>query len=190
VNLIFTSYRHIYLSISASSLYNGGGPGVLYGLIAASFFYLFINAGLSELASAIPSSANVYHWAAVTAGRHGRVCSWYAGWWNCFAWIFGATSTTLFGANAVVAIYNLYHPDFVPQRWHSGIALLGLIWLDTAIVLFGQRYIAKLTNISGVVCSLFFLISLLAVVIMPSLPSGAGHASSSFVWTDFQNLTG
>ncbi|SMR53165.1 unnamed protein product [Zymoseptoria tritici ST99CH_1A5] len=64
------------------ALYNGGGPGVLYGLVAASFFYLFIIAGLSELASAIPSSANVYRWSAVTAGRYGRVCSWYAGRWS------------------------------------------------------------------------------------------------------------
>lgn len=51
-----------------TALYNGGSPGVLYGLIAATFFYVFIGASLAELASAIPSSANVYHWASVTAG--------------------------------------------------------------------------------------------------------------------------
>ncbi|KJX96080.1 hypothetical protein TI39_contig839g00002 [Zymoseptoria brevis] len=132
------------------ALYNGGGLGVLYGLIAVSFVYLFIIAGLSKLTSAIPSSANVYHWSAVTAGRCGRV-------------------------------YNLYHPGFKPQRWHSGITLVAMIWLATAIVLFGQKYIAKLTNASGILCSVFFLVTLLTVVIMPSLPSGAGHATSSFV---------
>lgn len=48
------------------SLYNGGGPGVLYGLLASTFFYAFINAGLAELSSAIPSSANVYHWVSLS----------------------------------------------------------------------------------------------------------------------------
>ena len=67
-------------------LYNGGGPGVMYGFIAAVFFYSTIAACLAELASAIPSSANVYHWASVTAGRYGKVVSFYAGWWYALGW--------------------------------------------------------------------------------------------------------
>lgn len=52
----------------------------MYGLIASIFFYSTIAACLAELASAIPSSANVYHWASVAAGpKYGRICSWYAG---------------------------------------------------------------------------------------------------------------
>lgn len=52
----------------------------MYGLIASIFFYSTIAACLAELASAIPSSANVYHWGSVTAGpKYGRVVSWYAG---------------------------------------------------------------------------------------------------------------
>jgi amino acid transporter len=94
------------------ALYNGGGPGVLYGLIAATFFYSFIGLSLAELASAIPSSGNVYTWASVTAGpKYGRVCSWFGGWWNSLAWIFGTSSVCLSGANAAVAMYSVYHPD-------------------------------------------------------------------------------
>ena len=79
------------------ALYNGGGPGVLYGLMAATFFYAFISLSLAELVSAIPSSANVYHWASVTAGpKYGRICSWFGGWWNSLAWIFGTSSVCLF----------------------------------------------------------------------------------------------
>ena len=66
-----------------TAIYNGGPPGVIYEFIAACIFYSFIGAALAELASAIPSSASVYHWASVTGGRkYGRVCSWYAGWWS------------------------------------------------------------------------------------------------------------
>jgi len=63
-----------------TSLYDGGPPGVLYEFVVVSIFYFFIGASLAELASAIPSSAAVYHWASVTPGpRWSRVCSWYAG---------------------------------------------------------------------------------------------------------------
>lgn len=79
-----------------TALYDGGPPGVIYEFLAACFFYCFIGASLAELASAIPSSASVYHWASVTAGkRYGRVCSWYAGWWSYFAWNFGCASAAL-----------------------------------------------------------------------------------------------
>lgn len=162
----------------------------MYGLIAATIAYGFIGAGLAELSSAIPSSANVYHWASVTPGpRYGRVCSWFAGWWNCIAWIFGAASTSLFAANAVMAMYTLYHPNFTPERWQIFIAYLVIIWLDTAIVCFGQKYIAKFATVSGSLCLVLVFVTVLVCAIMPS-QTGAGYASDSFVWTDWQNLTG
>ena len=172
------------------ALYNGGGPGVLFGLIVATFFYAFIGASLAELSSAIPSSANVYHWASVTPGpKHGRVCSWFAGWWNCLAWTFGAASSSLFGANAIMAMYTLYHPDFTPQNWQIFIAFLGITWIDCLLVLFGQRILARVATSFGVLCILLVVITTLICAIMPS-QTGAGYGSNSFVWTDWENLTG
>jgi amino acid transporter len=44
--------------------------------------YFMIAACIAEMASAIPTSAGVYHWASVTAGaKYGRVVSFYAGWY-------------------------------------------------------------------------------------------------------------
>jgi amino acid transporter len=41
-----------------------------------------IAACIAEMASAIPSSSGVYHWASVTAGaRFGKVIGFYAGWY-------------------------------------------------------------------------------------------------------------
>lgn len=172
------------------ALYNGGGPGVLYGLMAATFFYAFIGLSLAELASAIPSSANIYHWASVTAGpKWGRLCSWFGGWWNSLAWIFGTSSVCLFGANSAVAMYSLYHPDYVPERWHIFFAFLGITWFDNLLVMFGQRFLARVANASGILCIAFLLITVMVCAIMPS-QTGAGYASNSFVWADFSNLTG
>jgi amino acid transporter len=172
------------------ALYNGGGPGVLYGLMAATFFYAFIGLSLAELASAIPSSANVYHWASVTAGpKYGRVCSWFGGWWNSLAWIFGTSSVCLFGANAALAMYSLYHPDYVPERWHIFFAFLGIAWFDNLLVMFGQRFLAKVANASGMLCIAFLVITVMVCAIMPS-KTGAGYATSASVWMEFTNLTG
>jgi choline transport protein len=63
------------------AIYNGGPPGVIYEFLAVSFFYWLIAASIAELASAIPSSAGVYHWATVAAGpKHGKACGFFAGW--------------------------------------------------------------------------------------------------------------
>jgi choline transport protein len=56
------------------AIFNGGPPGVIYEFIAVSIFYWIVAACIAELASAIPSSGGVYHWASVTPGpRWGRV---------------------------------------------------------------------------------------------------------------------
>lgn len=64
------------------ALYNGGPAGVIYEFIAVSCFYFMIAACIAEMASAIPSSAGVYHWASVTGGaKYGRVIGFFAGWY-------------------------------------------------------------------------------------------------------------
>lgn len=73
----------------AIAIYNGGPPGVIYEFMVVSIFYWLVAASLAELASSIPSSAGVYHWASITPGpRYGRICGFFAGWWNFFAWNF------------------------------------------------------------------------------------------------------
>lgn len=81
------------------AIFNGGPPGVLYEFITVSVFYWIVAASIAELASAIPSSAGVYHWASVTPGKkYGRVVGFFAGYWNWFAWVFGAASmSAIFG---------------------------------------------------------------------------------------------
>lgn len=53
-----------------ASLYNGGPPGIIYEFIAVSIFYWLIAASIAELASAIPASGGVYHWAAAVEIRY------------------------------------------------------------------------------------------------------------------------
>lgn len=81
------------------AIFNGGPPGVIYEFIVVSVFYWIVAASIAELASAIPSSGGVYHWASVTPGKAwGRVIGFYAGYWNWLAWVFGSASMSfIFG---------------------------------------------------------------------------------------------
>ncbi|QIX01415.1 hypothetical protein AMS68_006932 [Peltaster fructicola] len=172
------------------AFYNGGGPGVLYGLITATFFYGFIAACLAELASSMPTSANVYHWASVTAGpKYGRVTSFFAGWWNCLAWTFGTAAPCALGANAVIALWSIWHPEFEPERWQLFIVYLGIVFVVSSMILFGQPILARASTFFGATCMILLIVSFLTIVVMIS-NNGSGYASNYSVWQDFQNLTG
>lgn len=162
----------------------------MYRSIVACLFYFCIGAGVAELASAIPSSAGVYHWAAVTPGpKFSRIASWYAGWLNVVAWVYGVIGVAFFGAEAIVGMYALYHDDYEPKRWQIFICYAGFTWICTAVVLFGHRILARLSAAAGVLCLAFWFVTLMVVAIMPST-NGKGYASNHFVWGDWVNSTG
>ncbi|KAK3073110.1 hypothetical protein LTR53_005591 [Teratosphaeriaceae sp. CCFEE 6253] len=155
---------------------NGGPAGILYEFIVACVYYAFIGASIAELASAIPSSGGVYHWASVTGGaRYGRVLGFFTGWLNFFGWIFDVASIATIPANVCVQMYICFHPDFVPAPWHTYVAFLIITWLCTAF------------NIG-----LFLVIvgGLVTIIVCAAMP--AKHATNSFVWGNFEanNLTG
>lgn len=169
------------------AIFNGGAPGVLYEFVAVSVFYWFVAASIAELASAMPSSAGVYHWASVTPGpRWGRAVGFFAGWWNCLAWMLGAASMTSIFGNSAVQMYAIHHPGFTAQSWHVFVVYVIFTWVACFAVIFGSALMPAL-NKGGAFCVVaFFVVTVVVVTVMPGLDGGGGHASSSFVWTEWQ----
>lgn len=167
------------------AIYNGGAPGVLYEFILVSIFYWLIAASIAELASAMPSSGGVYHWASITAGRYGRICGWFAGYWNFLAWIFGLAATAQIAGLQVVSMYAVFHPGFVTQRWHVFVAYLIASWLCCALVLFANRALPILETLGGFLIVTGVFVTIVVCASMPPV-----HATSAFVWTEWQNSTG
>ncbi|KAK5684538.1 hypothetical protein LTS10_004408 [Elasticomyces elasticus] len=167
---------------------NGGPAGILYEFIVACIYYAFIGASIAELASAIPSSGGVYHWASVTGGqKYGRVLGFFTGWLNFFGWIFDVASIATIPANVCVQMYICFHPDFVPEPWHTYVAFLIITWLCTAFVIFCNRLMPYLQHIG-----LFLVVvgGLVTIIVCAAMP--AQHATHTFVWGNFDvnNLTG
>ncbi|KIV84588.1 hypothetical protein PV11_00361 [Exophiala sideris] len=172
------------------SLYNGGPPGVLYELIAISVLYLAVSASIAELASAIPSSAGVYHWAGIMGGpKYGKILGFVAGWYNCWAWIFSTIATSSISAVQLVSMYALFHYDYVFQRWHVLIAYYICSWISAALVVFCHHQLPHLNHIGlfWIVAGVF--ISVVVCAVMPAT-KGQAYTSSSTVWVDWQNDTG
>ncbi|KAL1959664.1 hypothetical protein VTO42DRAFT_1699 [Malbranchea cinnamomea] len=172
-----------------TAIFNGGPPGVIYEFIAVAICYWFVSASIAELASAIPSAAGVYHWASVTAGKYGREVGFFAGFWNCLAWIFGAASMSLILGNQTVAMYMLFHPELEAQAWHIFVSYIICTWLCCSIVLFANKALPSILNLG-----LFFIvagvfITIIVCAVMPHV-NGVGYASHSFVWRDWTNNTG
>lgn len=132
----------------------------------------------------------VYHWATVAAGpRAGRICGWFAGWWNLLAWIFGASANSAIIGNGVLFCYQLYHPELEVKRWQVFIVYQIITWFCCCIVLFCNRALSTINRAGSFFMLSGVFITVLVCAIMPFY-NGKGHASNAFVWKDWSNATG
>ena len=172
-------------SLSVAVL-NGGPPGILYEFITACVYYAFIGASIAELASSVPSSGGVYHWASITPGaKWGRTIGFFTGSLNFFGWIFDLASIVSIPSNILVSMYAAFHPGFVIEAWHAYIAFVLITWICAAFVIFLNRFIPHLQYAGTFLIVVGGLVTIIVVAAMPEK-----HASNAFVWKNFQNMTG
>lgn len=124
----------------------------------------------------------------MTAGPYGRVCGWFAGWWNFLAWILGLTGTAQILASQIISMYALFHDGFEIQRWQVFVTYLILIWSCCCIVLYANRALPTVEFIGGFLVVTGVIVTILVCAIMPHFTGG--YASSEFVWREWQNQTG
>jgi choline transport protein len=138
------------------------------------------------MASSIPSSGGIYHWASLCPGpRFGRCLGFFAGSLNFFGWLFDLASIDYIMSELVVQMYGLYHPGYVIEPWHIFVAFLLITWICIAITVFFNRYLPYLQHFG-----LFMIIAggIVTVIVIAAMPKT--HASSSFVWSDWANNSG
>lgn len=70
-----------------------------------------------------------------------------------------------------VAMYGIYHPDYVPERWHIFIGYVIVTWLCCSIVLFANKALPMLNNIG-----LFFILAgvFITIIVCASMPHVTG----------------
>lgn len=131
----------------------------------------------------------MYHWASITAGKYGRVCGFFAGWWNLLAWIFGVASMSAILGNQTVSMYALFHPEFVPHAWHVFVSFIICSWICCAIVLFANRALPVIGHLGGFFILAGVIITIIVCAVMPHV-TGSGYMPNHEVWREWQNNTG
>ncbi|EED22181.1 choline transport protein, putative [Talaromyces stipitatus ATCC 10500] len=168
---------------------NGGPAGIIYEFIAVSICYWLVAASIAELASAMPSASGVYHWASVTAGKYGRPCGWFAGWWNTLAWVFGAASMSSILGNQTVSMYALFHPEFEPKAWHVFVSMLICTWICCLTVMFANKVLPQIGNLGMFLILGGVFVTIIVCAVMPHI-NGLPYASNEFVWASWTSSTG
>jgi len=92
-------------------------------------------------------------------------------------------------ANQILAMYGLYHEEYVSSRWNVFVVYLIMTTSCAACVLFANRALPMVNNLGLVFILGGCVVSVLVCAIMPST-TGTGHASTSAVWGDWENETG
>lgn len=101
---------------------------------------------------------------------------------------FGASSLTMVSAEDIVDIYALTHQGFETKPWHVFVTHLLIIWGCCAILLFGNKFLPHINDALMVLIIGGWLVTIIVGVMAGQSPRS--HATSSFVWTEWQNLTG
>jgi choline transport protein len=109
--------------------------------------------------------------------------------WNVLAWIFGSASMSSILANEVLAMWGLFHPEYVAERWHVFVCYIIISWSCCGVVLFANRALPMINNIGLFLCLGGCVLTCLVCAIMPTT-TGAGHASTAAVWSSWSNDTG
>jgi len=141
------SFSIISILTGAVTLYgvglNAGGPVVMsIGWPLVTLFVLFVAAALAELASAIPTSGALYHWASLLGGP---TWGWIAAWLNLVGLIAAIAGIDYGCAQFITPLLGL---EETPRNF---MLVFGALLLSHAILNhIGIRTVARLNDFSAV----------------------------------------
>jgi len=169
------SFSIISILTGAVTLYgvglNAGGPVVMgIGWPLVTLFVLFVAAALAELASAIPTSGALYHWASFLGGP---TLGWMTAWLNLIGLIAAIAGIDYGCAQFMVPLLGL-------QETSANFMLIfGILLLSHAILNHvGIRTVARLNDFSA-----FYHVAGVAVVVL-ALAFFARKQPVSWVFTE------
>ncbi|KAK1625277.1 amino acid/polyamine transporter I [Colletotrichum phormii] len=138
-----------YLSNFGQNLIYGGPQSCLFGLLAAFVAQFIITLGLSEIASAFPSSGGQYHFCYIMAPANTRRFAGYlVGWMSTLAWwIVTCSGTSLFAAT-LSGMIGFWHPAFEGTQWQIYLIYVGTATVTMLPVVFTSKKITLTVQIS------------------------------------------
>ncbi|KAK7419944.1 hypothetical protein QQZ08_010647 [Neonectria magnoliae] len=179
-----------WCAISASllpTLVSGGAVTFIWGFVAAALGMLLVTASLAELASIWPSSGGQYHWVAELSNDGWRpLLSWMTGWMAFSSMLLGVVGS-IFAFSIQVQVFAMAcNPEYVPEQWHVTMIFIASALVNGLVNIFGVRFY-HVMNIYVMVHQAVFYIAVIITLLACTSPN---FNSASYVFTNFQNVSG
>ncbi|KAB5580372.1 amino acid/polyamine transporter I [Coniochaeta sp. 2T2.1] len=173
-------------STMAQSLMAGGSSSLVWGFLASAVGALAIAFCLAEFASMVPTAGGQYHYvAALSPPRHRRLLSWVAAWVTLWGWILSALAGIFANAMQIQAYIILFAPNYVYQRWHTSLVVIGLTTCFLGINILGTRWLHRLTFL-GITLHVGGYITIIVYLLVKVHPKN----SASYVFANLTNASG
>ncbi len=162
-----------------------GGPVVIvWGWIIVGIFTTIVGLGMAEIASAYPTAGGLYYWSAKLSETNSAAWSWFTGWFNLLGQV-AVTAGIDYGFAFFFASFLNMTANYPTTAGYILIIYAGILTVHGLLNTFGVRVVALLSDIS--VWWHLLGVGIIAGV-LAFVPSH--HASASFVFTKFVNLSG
>ncbi|KAL2866926.1 amino acid/polyamine transporter I [Aspergillus lucknowensis] len=166
-----------YTATFGPSLVYGGGVTVFFALIIAAVAQWAVLLGVSEMASALPSSGGCYHFTYFVAPKTTRrFASFVVGIINLTGFWVGGVSGLIYTTISIFGTVAFWVDDgrgggYVPQQWHVYLAYVAVVCLSLIPIFTIPRRNTKYMTETCLGMSLFCLVLFIIVL----LAMGRGH---------------
>ncbi|KAF9879584.1 hypothetical protein CkaCkLH20_03127 [Colletotrichum karsti] len=172
-------------STMSTGLINGGPSSLVYGAIIAFVGSTCSAMSLAELASIHPTAGGQYHFVAYLQKRS-LAFSWFAGYITTLGWISFAGSAPFIAGTQIQGLLVLNYPDsYTFERWHGTLLYWAVLVCSACVCVFCSRILPLLEKITMGLHIGFFVIILIAMVVV-----APEKHSAAFVFTTFENNSG
>ncbi|KAJ5128303.1 hypothetical protein N7448_002021 [Penicillium atrosanguineum] len=164
----------------------GGPPVMIFGWIGVCVFTILIALAMAEMCSRWPVAGGQYSWVAMLAPpRVSRQLSYITGWFMLIGILAMGSVNNSFGSNYILGQANLVFPDYTIERWHTVLVAWAVAAFATAVNIFSPHALHRLSRLI-----LMWNIVSFFIVIITLLATNDNKQDASFVFQDFQNMTG
>ncbi len=172
------------LTLYYFGMQEGGPVDIVWGWILVGIMTTVVGLGMAEIASKYPTAGGLYYWSAKLAKNQPGAWSWFTGWFNLLGQV-AITAGIDYGFAFFFASFLNMTANYPTTAGYILIIYGGILLIHGLLNTFGVRVVALLSDIS--VWWHLLGVAIIAAV-LAFVPSH--HASASFVFTKFVNLSG
>ncbi|KAF4470382.1 choline transporter [Fusarium albosuccineum] len=136
-----------YLSNFGQSLIYGGPQVCILGLVVAWVVQFTITLGLSEIASAFPSTGGQYHFCYILSPEKSkRFTAYIIGWMSTLAWWIVTCSGVSLAAATLAGMIKFVDPSYVATRWHIYLFYVAVAFVTAVPVFIASKRLSWLVQ--------------------------------------------